>query len=221
MKGVVAYCNIARKKVSMLKYPCRGNYKRCPIYIRRPISAVERREEKPKIEEVRQAKPVLREEKPTVIQQSKPVERAEIKPSIGRESVEVVEAKITWRPGDALCDSLLMAFMVTIAETIGVIRGDYNMVEEKLISIPTDGSFILAVGRVDNSRVRFTYSNKIIFSMMVEKDGVQECGKKALEYIKPVSDKIYDLVLYNISWNSLGGWANQLKKDLDNALKGD
>ena len=35
IKGAVAYCILLNKKVSTMRYPCKGNYRRCPVYIRR------------------------------------------------------------------------------------------------------------------------------------------------------------------------------------------
>ncbi len=213
IKGAVAYCKILNKKVSTLKYPCKGNYKRCPVYIRRPIEIkpVQKIQEEVKPEESIE-KPVI-EEKPKVTPVvQKPV--AQPTPS----EVKTVNRNIKWKPGKAICDTLLLTLLVTVSETIGIVKGSYRDLEEKLLEVGTNGSFVFIVGNIDAFKVKFTYSSKLVFSLMAERDGNQLCGEDALKEIEPLEKRRFDLVLYSVSWSSLGEWGSMLRKDLDKLL---
>ncbi len=217
IKGAVAYCTILNKKVSTLRYPCKGNYKRCPIYARRPVKI--EKEEKVATPSIAEEKPVAIPAQPrqqptieTVPETSKAVAKEESIP-------ERPQLRIKLYPGGNICDSILLALLVSVAEAIGVFKGKYNELEEKLLSIGTNGAFVFAAGKADEYRIRFAYSRNTIFSIMVEVDGTQKCGNEAIEIITPLDRKDFDLVLYSVSWNDLGSWGNELKKDLENALK--
>lgn len=219
VKGAVAYCTIINKKVSTLKYPCKGNYKRCSIYARRPVKKAGKEPQKPKAPkaEAPQVQTEKRQEEPKPIPVEPKIEaRPTLTPVQQRKEASV---KIKWRPGKAICDSLLLAVLVSMAEAVGVVKGTYRDLEGKLLSLHTNGSFIFIVGRVDKIRVRMVYSSGYVFSMMAEQDGNTICGQDALKLIEPITEKILDLVLYSVSWSSLDKWGDELKKDLEKARK--
>ncbi|MCE4605022.1 MAG: hypothetical protein F7C08_00585 [Desulfurococcales archaeon] len=218
VKGAVAYCTIINKKVSTLKYPCKGNYKRCSIYARRPVKKPAKEIQKPKVEAPPvPAEPRQEETKPIIAEPPKVEPKEPVAPVQQRR--EVSTTKIQWRPGKAICDSLLLAVLVSVAEAVGVVRGSYRDLEGKLLSLHTNGSFIFIVGRVDKTRVRMVYSSGYVFSMMAEQDGNTICGQDALKQLEPITDRILDLVLYSVSWSSLDKWGDELKKDLEKARK--
>lgn len=242
IKGAVAYCNVVKKKVSTLKFPCKGDYRRCPIYVRaRQQIEVER---EPTQETRQQAKPqepatkpaeeplkpaeARKEETtgppqpaaakyaPIAEQASKPKETVE-KPIEEKPTVEKPAAKparIIWQPGGALCDSMVIALLLVSSKSIGTYKGGYDGLEEMLKGMETNGIFYYIAGDVDSLRVRFTYANMKVFGLSVEKDGRLICGDEALQILQPIEKRKFDVVIYSVSWDDVGPVVDKLRKHL-------
>ncbi len=242
IKGAVAYCGIVKKKVSTLKFPCKGDYRRCPIYVRakpqvgtaeesepsQPPKA-EKREEAPKpIGQTAKTASARTEEKGVepheeapkpesiVADLGKPVESDhEQKTEKPIEKPAVMEtSRIIWQPGGALCDSMVIALLLVSSKSIGTYRGGYDGLEDLLKKMETNGVFYYVAGDVDSWRVRFTYANMKVFGLSVEKDGQLICGDEALRLIQPLEEKNFDVVIYSVSWDDLGPAAEKLRSSL-------
>ena len=160
IRGLVVYCEAARKKVSSLRYPCKGDYKKCPIYRRAQRAA--RREEKRAAKPEKPAPPrpveapVPREEKlpaPTPAPQppapgpapASPVPAVAGAPTAGEEAPVAstsggVVAVAAAPPeetsivgsGRAACDSLVAAELLIVAQYLRARTGPLRSLVEEI-----------------------------------------------------------------------------------------
>ena len=243
IKGAVAYCSIIKKKVSTLKFPCKGDYRRCPIYVRakpqveaaqesKPVEPpkAEKREEAPKpVKHASQPAPVKAEEKSVEAREEETPKPASTAPT-SKEPAKVKQeskpekppekpvakgsSRIAWQPGGALCDSMVIALLLVSSKSVGTYKGGYDGLEDMLKKMESNGVFYYIAGDVDNWRVRFTYANMKVFGLSVEKNGQLICGDEALKLIQPLEEKNFDVVIYSVSWDDLGPAAEKLRKSL-------
>ena len=236
IKGAVAYCNVVKKKVSTLKFPCKGDYRRCPIYVRAQQVEAERKPAQEARHEAKQAettKPVEAPLKPAeVIKEggaagppqpviTQPTPKVEPASRIQETIEKPVEEKpatkptrIVWQPGGALCDSMVIALLLVSSKSIGTYKGEYDGLEEMLKGMETNGVFYYIAGDVDSLRVRFTYANMKVFGLSVEKDGRLICGDEALQVLQPIEKRKFDVVIYSVSWDDVGPVMDKLRKHL-------
>ncbi len=215
IRGAVAYCRLARRKVSTLRFPCKGNYRACPIYVRLAHIApprefqVQEQEEAPRPGAAPQpAEPTATQPQtqPTTVEQARPKEAAEERPA---------KREVEWGSGEAICDSLILALLISAASTLDIYRGDHQGLTKRLAELDTDPqSFLLLVGSLNGVTLRAAYKDYKVFSIMTEVGGETLCGGRALEKLKPIEKKSFDLVIYRVKWDSLGAWREYLAKEL-------
>ncbi len=203
IKGAVAYCSLLGKKVSTLRYPCKGRYQRCPVYrARAPRETIEvpqppppiRPEEKPRAEEAKpEAKPVEPVEAPQgpeAPQAPAPSESAVEAPQAGATSeeaqpseAEAAEEAKRWRSEklvEQACDALTQASLVAFAEVNNVFSGSL----EELLRLSTDyeGKIVYFRGRAGEREVGLlVYQGVLIGAHSTEPEGGVTCGDKAIE----------------------------------------
>ncbi len=242
IKGAVAYCNVVKKKVSTLKFPCKGDYRRCPIYVRarqqieveRELTQETRQQTKPPEPATKpaetQPKPSEAKEEETIgppqpaAAQSAPIaeQASEAQETVGKpveekpaiEKSTVKPTRIVWQPGGALCDSMVIALLLVSSKSVGTYKGGYEGLEEMLKGMETNGVFYYIAGDVDSLRVRFTYANMKVFGLSVEKDGRLICGDEALQILQPIEKRRFDVVIYSVSWDDVGPVVDKLRKHL-------
>ena len=193
IRGAVAYCSLLGRKVSTLRYPCKGRYQRCPVYrARAPREAVEAiqpptppkpTEEKPVAEEARPVEAEAPEaQAPSEATVEAPVAetpREEVQP---REAEAAEEAR-RWRVESLVeqaCDALVQASLVAFAEANNVFSGSL----EELLTLSTDyeGRVVYFRGRVGEKEVGLlVYRGILIGAHSTEPGGGIACGEKAAE----------------------------------------
>ncbi|MCE4599662.1 MAG: hypothetical protein F7C81_05635 [Desulfurococcales archaeon] len=223
VRGAVAYCQLARRKVSTLRFPCKGNYRVCPIYVRlahiaQAGESYQRREQPPARPAQRQVAQETPQQQPAQarverVEQPRPPEIEKPREKVEEEAPP--KKTVEWGSGEAICDSLILALLISAASTLDVYRGDYQGLVNKLLELDTDPqSFLLLVGTLNGATVRATYKDYKVFSIMAEVEGETLCGGKALEELGSVKERKFDLVIYRVRWDALGGWKEYLLKEL-------
>ncbi len=233
VKGTIVYCELAGRKVSSLKYPCKGRYQACPIYRARAGRRTARRvaEEKPQpAERVEEARPSAAEERPVEAEAPAPTSRAEeslpeapsppppapvaAEPSV-RESPPSAEAvkAFTVKPGRAVCDPLFQANVILNAEESRDFQG--TLQEIAALSRGKKDVIVYFAGTVTASggQIRLVAYDGVVASVQVEPSRGEppKCGAEALDYVKP--DIVVSGVLYIASLSSLGMYGDQVKRE--------
>ena len=196
IRGAVAYCSLLGRKVSTLRYPCKGRYQRCPVYrARAPREAVEAiqpppppkaPEEKPTAEEARPVE-ARREEASEIQAPSESVVEAPAAEAPGEEArpveAEAVEEERRWRAEtlvEQACDALVQASLVAFAEANNAFSGTL----EDLLRLSTDyeGKVVYFRGRFGEREVGLlVYQGVLIGAHSAEPGGGTACGEKAAE----------------------------------------
>ncbi len=194
IRGLVVYCAAINKKVSSLRYPCKGDYTRCPIY-RRAIRAKARAEATRKPEKA---------EKPVVV-----VERAEAAPraeqpvapagpataapvaaatentastGTGAGPVEAEETEgVVVGDGRAACDSLVVAELLISSQYIRAKNGSpKEIIEEVVVESREAENPLFFTGDIRGvGRLRGLAFKGRVTSLYLEKAGEKHCGGDA------------------------------------------
>ena len=189
IKGTIAYCELIRKKVSTLRFPCKGNYKRCPIYARYTARRHEAPAPQPRVEAPA---------KKTVEAEAQPVKRG-----------------IKIKPSEALCDSLILAALLTSGSASETFRGTLNDLIKWLESEKGESeSLNFLVGTIDSYSFRGLY-RKMTLTYMFEKSGKPYCGDEASELFDKLKDSTLDIMIYTIEWESIPLWKETIIKELE------
>ncbi len=214
IKGTIAYCSLVNKKVSTLRYPCKGNYRRCPIYVRyararpapapRPAPAQAQREQEPP-----QARPPARQEPVEAPRVQEPARPSAPAPA----PTPPLEAGGEFVPSEALCDSLVLASLIASATSVGVYRGPLRGVVEEARRHLSGEGFLFVVGRVGGYQFRAIYSGKV-FKYTFEEAGKPLCGEDAEKLLRELGDAALDAVIYRVSWESIPLWRDRIREEL-------
>ncbi len=189
IKGTIAYCELIRKKVSTLRFPCKGNYKRCPIYARYTA----RRREAPA-------------PRPSVETPTEKTIEAEAQPA--KQGIRV-------KPSEALCDSLILAALLTSGSASETFRGTLSDLVKWLENEKGESDYLnFLVGTVDTYSFRGLY-RKLTLTYMFEKSGKQYCGEEASKLFFQLSSSSIDIMIYNIEWESIPLWKDLILKELE------
>ncbi len=216
IRGSIAFCQLIRKKVSTLRYPCKGNYKRCPIYLRYGARAAAaprpRPEEKPKAEakpSVEAVKPAEREEKPIVpvrVEEAKPEPVPTTPPARGG-------GPSVLRPSEALCDSLVLAGLTVAAKPLGIARGRLEDVVENARQYLDKESFVFILGDIAGYRMRILFAgNHATYSF--EKAGMPICGGEAEKVLEKVKGEEFNGIYYRVKLEDVPLWKDSILKEL-------
>lgn len=243
VKGTVAKCMLLNKKVSILRYPCKGNYRRCPVYIRRaPRREAEAQPAQPtETAEITVEKPipparVQRQQGPekATVQEEKPVA-----PAVGRgepRSVErppVAEEKTgeavkhvgegherraggVFKGSKVLCDSLVLASLTVSSHAETIYRGPLSGLKAELDKHVSSESIVFFVGDYGDYKLRILYNGHTMrFSL--EKAGRTLCGEEAEKLIQELgSESIIDIdgVIYTVKLSDIPLWRDQILEEL-------
>ncbi len=216
IRGSIAFCQLIRKKVSTLRYPCKGNYKRCPIYLRYGARAAAapgpRPEERPRAEAKppgEAVKPVEREERPTA-----PVKAEEAK----REQVSTAPPARGGKPGvlrpsKALCDSLVLAGLTVAAKPLGIARGRLEDVVENARQYLDKESFVFILGDIAGYRMRILFAGNIA-TYSFEKAGMTICGGEAEKVLEKVRGEEFNGIYYKVKLEDVPLWKDSILEEL-------
>lgn len=222
IKGTIAKCSLLNKKVSTMRYPCKGNYRRCPVYIRR---VVQRELPKP-VEEItpKQEAPPTPAPPPTprVKKPEAPAHRVEKQPiKVERPSdkpVEMVKPKPapveSFKPSKALCDSLILASLTVSSKAEEIYRGPLNDLLDQLRSHLSDDTILLVVGDYDEYKIRLLFKGKSA-RYSLEKGGQPICGDEAEKLLEKLGlEKKLDGVIYSVKLSDIPLWKEQILEEL-------
>lgn len=216
IKGTIAKCRLLNKKVSTMRYPCTGNYKRCPVYIRMGGEAAG-------------APPVEREAPPLQVESveapAKPPEaRAEAPPTppptpampaepVVSGEVKGVQARV-FEASRSLCDSLILASLTVSSRAVGIYRGPLRDAAEKLKGHLEAGSILFIVGDYEGYRVRLLYGGQTA-RYSFEKGGVAVCGEEAKRILEELGlEATLDGIVYAVRLSEIPLWRDQILGEL-------
>ncbi|MCE4620397.1 MAG: hypothetical protein F7C33_05165 [Desulfurococcales archaeon] len=217
IRGSIAFCQLIRKKVSTLRYPCKGNYKRCPIYLRYGARAAPpprpRPEERPRAEAKppeEAVKPTVREERP-----APPIKAEEAK----REPAPTAPPSTrsggpgVLKPSEALCDSLVLAGLTVAAKPLGIARGKLEDVVENARQYLDKESFVFILGDIAGYRMRILFAgNHATYSF--EKAGTPICGSEAEQILGKVRGEEFNGIYYRVKLEDVPLWRDSILKEL-------
>lgn len=222
IKGTIAKCSLLNKKVSTMRYPCKGNYRRCPVYIRRgvqrelpkPVEETTPKQEAPPTPAPPPTPRVKKPEAPAPRVEKQPVkvERPSEKP------VEMVKPKPapveSFKPSKALCDSLILASLTVSSKAEGIYRGPLNDLLDQLRSHLSDDTILLVVGDYDEYKIRLLFKGKSA-RYSLEKGGQPICGDEARELLEKLGlEKKLDGVIYSVKLSDIPLWKEQILEEL-------
>jgi len=218
IRGTVAHCSIVNKKVSTLRYPCKGNYKRCPIYIRYSSRAAKTKQ--PARQEAPAAQPAPQQPAtPTIPEQPStptpaPVE-AQPTPAITPTSIGVEAPKRGgMKPSKALCDTLILASLLAGAKSLGVYRGPLSGVKERIEEIELKkGTFVFVTGDIDGYKFRALYAGDTI-TFALFRGGSPVCGEEAERLLQELADKKLDANVYEVYWEKIPLWRDKIRMEI-------
>ncbi len=189
LKGTIAYCELIRKKVSTLRFPCKGNYRRCPIYARYTARKREVPAPQPRVEA-----PVEK----TVAAEAEPVKRG-----------------IRIKPSEVLCDSLILAALLTSGSASETFRATLSELVKWLETEKGESeSLNFLVGTIDSYSFRGLY-RKLTLTYMFEQSGRPYCGEEASKLFEKLKDSTLDIIIYTIDWESIPLWKETIIKELE------
>jgi len=199
IRGTVAFCSIINKKVSTLRYPCRGNYKRCPIYVRYRARAAA--PSAAPAEETPQAQPAQPSQAPA---KRTPAPAAPTPAPAGGPSV---------KPSKSLCDSLILAALITSARATdrftGPLRDAVRVLADKTRG---NNKLLFFVGQVGGMSVRML-AHKGVVVYAFERGGSPLCESSAAEAFEQNSEARVDGILYEIKWEDIPLWRDSIIKE--------
>jgi len=211
IRGTIAYCALLNRKVSTLRYPCKGNYRRCPVYVRhaaraRPaVEASEHQLQAPAKPATEQVKPV-EEHAPT--RQPEPAassppraepapQRAPAPPAEG--GPRVVE------PSEALCDSLVLAGLIAVSRRLGTYRGPLRgLLAEASRYLQGEGFLFIVANFTGRPRLqaKLLYAgDKATYAF--EQNYSSICGEEARRLFGDLADEEVDAIIYLVRWEEV------------------
>lgn len=220
VKGTIVVCGLLRRKVSSLKYPCKGKYQACPIYRARAprLAAAPTRQAEEKPSQAGEASPP---------QESRVEERAEEAP-VPQEGV-AEQPRATAAPEEArpasgaapgergaailkgsgiVCEALFQANILINAVSSEDFRGRIEEVARR--SSAEENIVYYLAGNVDatGDRIRFVAFRGQILGVELETSEGKLCGEDAAQRVKP--DTEVRGLLYKVDIDSLGGYREQV-----------
>ncbi len=203
IKGTIAYCTLLDKKVSTLRYPCKGNYRRCPIYVRRAGRAPRPRQE----QAARREAEAQAREAPSRASQQAPA------PAPAPRPAPAAAAPGEVRPSEALCDSLVLASLIAGSRALATYRGPLSGLLAEASRHVGEGGFLFIVGRVAGYQVRLLYAGKTA-TYAFEKDLQPVCGDDARGLWERLRGENVDAVIYSVEWERVPLWREQIAREL-------
>ena len=211
IRGTVSHCSLVNKKVSTLRYPCKGNYRRCPIYIRYGARAA-----RPAARPRQQAQPRREQVEAQSRQAAAPQPAAQAAPSVNvREAPPAprgTTARGELRPSEALCDSLILASLTVAGRSIGVYRGPLEGLVRELEGKYERGKFVFVVGTVGGYKFRALYAGGVVTYSFAREAPI--CGQDAEKLLGQLRGEYLDAVLYEIDWNNIPLWRDRIASEI-------
>jgi len=218
IRGTVAYCSVVNKKVSTLRYPCKGNYKRCPLYIRYSAKIAKAREAAASEAPGGEARPEP-VQKPVEPQKPQPPTAATA--GAGGAVATASEPTVAGpapppgrvvRPSKALCDSLILASLTVAGESVGKYRGPLRELAERLRGEVREGRFIFVTGDVDGYKFRALFAGNVVTYSFAR--GSPICGEEAERLYEELKDREIDAMIYLVRWDRIPLWRDQIKAEI-------
>lgn len=217
IKGTIAKCSLLNRKVSTMRYPCKGNYRRCPVYIRRAAQRETVREALPE----QPAKPKVEERPPAPVAPSIQEERESPRVEERVEKVEARrEAEVTrpvanvFKPSKALCDSLVLASLTVSSKAEGIYRGPLSGLVNELKNRLTDDIILFVVGDYRDYKIRLLFKGGTA-RYSLEKGGNPICGDDAEKILEEIGlNEKLDGVIYSVKLSDIPLWKDQILGEL-------
>ncbi len=211
IRGTIAYCSLINKKVSTLRYPCKGNYKRCPIYIRyraRAAPAAPREQAPPQPPPQAPPAPAKTPPAPTA-----PARPPAPQPSRPQPQPAPSRGAVTVKPSKSLCDSLILAALITTARALDRYAGDTKGLVEELISRTQGKSLLLFfIGQSDGVSIRMlAHAGRVVYAF--ERGGSPVCGNDAEALYREVLTRRVDGIIYEIRWEDIPLWRETVQSE--------
>ncbi len=222
IKGAVAFCTLLNKKVSTMRYPCKGNYRRCPVYLRRgqrQAPPARPREEaapqppaRPAPETPQQPAQQARPPEPARVEEPAPAPAP--RPAQSPGSVGAARPPSALRPSEALCDSLVLASLLAASEGVGKYVGPLIDLFPEAGKYTGGEGFVFAVGRVAGYSIRILYAGRVA-TYAFEKDLQPICGDEAEALLKKLLNEKVDAIVYRVDWDRVPLWRDRIKEELE------
>ncbi len=219
IKGTIAYCTLLNKKVSTLRYPCKGNYRRCPIYVRRARrqrEAPRQEQAQPQVEARQAQQPATPPSPQAEAPRAEPVQPASQPSTPASSQVQpgAVRVPSAVEPSEALCDSLVLASLIAASNAVATYRGPLrNLIIEASKYLGGEG-FLFIVGRLQGGlNVRMLYAGRIA-TFAFERQLQPVCGEEAVHLLSQLAGEQVDAVIYRVDWNSIPLWKDRIAKEL-------
>jgi hypothetical protein len=194
--------------VSTLRYPCKGNYRRCPIYQRyaaaRPPATPLEIEEKP---------PQPPAPKPAPVEEKTREEERREAPRPETPVAPAQRGARLFRPSKSLCDSLVLASLTVAAQPLGIARGKLEDVLESARQYLEEGSLIFILGDIDGYRMRVLFAGNFA-TYSFERGGTPICGDEAENIFEEVKDSVFDGIYYKVKLSDIPLWKDAILEEL-------
>ena len=207
IRGTIALCSLINRKVSTLRYPCKGNYRRCPIYNRYAAA----RETLPS--EATEAKPAKEIASLGEARQQTVKEKVAPEAAPSRIEVKAKSWKDLFKPSEALCDSLILASLTVSGKAVGIYRGSLSGLVKDIQKYLKEGEFLLVVGDIGGYRARILFMGELA-RFAFEKDGNPICGEDASKVLEEVAESTIDAVVYSVRLEDIPLWKDRILKEL-------
>jgi hypothetical protein len=194
IRGTIAFCTLINKKVSTLRFPCKGNYTRCPIYQRYATAAA--------------PAPSPGAPQPPSVEKEEKARAAPPTPP-PRKAGPVA------RPSEALCDSLVLAALITSGSAEDRYRDSVNGLLDYLKRkySGTDKLVFVVGSLADGTTMRLlAWKGKLVYSF--ERDGTPICGEDSEKLFKEVGSSSIDAIIYSVEWENIPLWGDLIRKEL-------
>jgi len=205
IRGTIAYCALLNRKVSTLRYPCKGNYRRCPVYIRHAARARPAETPKPAPQAPpEQQAPPREEPKP-----APPAAEAQARPAAG-------EGPGRLEPSEALCDSLVLAGLIAVSRRLGSYRGPLRGLLAEASKYLTGKGFLFIVASFPekgNLQLRLLYAgDKATYAF--ERDYAGVCGEEASRLFDELAGERVDAIIYLVNWEEIPLHRDRVAREL-------
>lgn len=212
IKGTIAKCTLLNRKVSTMRYPCKGNFRRCPVYIRRGVQ----REAPIETAQVPRVEEKVEERAPSTGEKQARLETPTPRISDRTKPREAEETDITkqFEPSKSLCDSLVLASLTVTAEAKGIYKGVLRQLPEKLKEYLSPDVIVLVVGDYNGYRMRVLFKGrKVRYSL--EKGGEPLCGDRARSILNELGlGGRLEGVVYTVKLTDIPLWRDQITGEL-------
>ncbi len=201
IRGTIAFCTLLNRKVSTLRYPCKGNYRRCPIYIRYQARAAAPQGPAP-------------EPAPPAPQTAPTAPPAQPAPAPAEEKAPTGPGGGVVRPSKSLCDSLILAALITSGVAVDRFRGSLaSLIEALQDKTRGNDKLLFFVGQTGDVSVRMlAHKGNVVYAF--EKELSPICGNEASSLLEQRRNETVDGIIYEIKWEDIPLWKETIQSEL-------